>query len=146
MARPQFALLRAIAPQSSSNSRAWRRLRIDSLEDRTAPAAFTPGNLVVLRVGDGTNTLNTTAAAVSLVEMTTGGGSVQSISLPSTGSIEFTLRGAASTEGILTRSSNGEFLTFGGYRAALSDANPSAATTVDRVIGKVGFDGVVNTS
>src|SRR5689334_2053035 len=49
-------------------------------------ASFTTGNLVVLRVGDGTGALSSASAAVFLDEFTAGGGTVQSLPLPTAAS------------------------------------------------------------
>ena len=47
-----------------------------------AAAAFTPGNVVVYRVGDGSGSLVNTGNAVFLDEYTTSGTLVQSIAMP----------------------------------------------------------------
>src|SRR6516165_1575326 len=50
-----------------------------------ASAPFTPGNLVIYRVGTGTGSLINTGNPVFLDEYTPGGVLVQSIALPTTG-------------------------------------------------------------
>ena len=45
-------------------------------------ADFTPGNLVVLRVGDGSGTLSSAATPVFLDELTPSGALVRSVPLP----------------------------------------------------------------
>ncbi len=147
MLPPLFSALRRPLLSTPKSHRKAPRLRIDILEAREVPAAFTPGNLVVLRVGDGTNTLYTTAAAVSLLEFPTSpGAAIQTINLPSAGSDQITLRGGLTSEGILTRSSNSEYLTFGGYRTSVGTANPTTSASIDRVIGMVGHDAIVSTA
>lgn len=120
-----------------------------------AQSAVNAGNLVVLRVGDGSSTLGTTAAAVNLLEVNlnpaagTVGSVVQTLPLSSAGATALTLRGSATTEGILNTSANGQLITFGGYRANAGAANPSTAssTSVNRVIGVLDLTtGAVNTS
>lgn len=126
-----------------------RKMLVEALESRRVMDAFGVGNLLVLRVGDGTSTIGTNAAAVSLLEYTPTGTLVQTINVPSTGAGALTLRGSSTTEGILTVSSNGQLVTFGGYRADNGAANPTAVGTsgdVDRAIGVVDALGTVTTS
>src|SRR5689334_8548217 len=83
-------------------------------------AAFTLGDLVVVRVGDGSAALNGNATAAFLDEYTTSGVLVQSIPLPtvaSGGNQPLTLSGSATSEGFLALSQNGMYLTLGGYAA-----------------------------
>lgn len=82
----------------------------------TYASSFTPGDLVIYRVGDGAAALGTTTAAVFLDEYTPLGTLVQSIPLTTSGSGVITAVGNASTEGILTRSQDGEKLIFTGYQ------------------------------
>lgn len=123
-----------------------------------AQQAFTPGNLVVLQVGDGTSTLGPTAAPVSVVEFTTAGVQVGSpLALPSTtvpGTFNlgnFSLGGAVKTEGGLRLSADGHYLTAIGYDAAVGTAggsgvggvgsnttiSNSASTVINRVIARI---------
>lgn len=111
-------------------------------------AAITPGDLVIYRVGDGSSALGTTATAVFLDEYTPLGSLVQSIVSPTTGVAAMTAGGNATTEGIISRSQDGNSLVFGGYRANVAAANPGAAApgTVNRVIGTLNASGTLNTS
>ncbi len=114
-------------------------------------AAFTPGNLVIYRVGDGVAALGSTATAVFLDEYTTAGIFVQSIALPTTVSGAnriLTASGTATSEGLLTRSVNGNYLILTGYNAALATASITTSTsaTVNRVIGRVDASGSVDTT
>ncbi len=112
---------------------------------------FTPGNVVVVRVGDGSAALNNTAHAVFLEEYTsTGGSPVQTIAMPTSISgtnKRFSIQGNNATVGYLALSQNGQYLALTGYDAApgTSSAAMSAATT-QRVIGVVDYRGVINTS
>ena len=122
-------------------------LALEGLENRVVPTAFTPGNLLVLRVGDGSATVGTSAAAVSLVEVTPAGVVRQTVALDNTGALATTLRGSATTEGLLSRSPDGHLVTFGAYRVDAGAANPSAGSgaasgQVPRVIGVVPTSGV----
>jgi hypothetical protein len=121
-----------------------------------AQTPVTPGNLVVLRVGDGQSSIATLASAVNLLEINLNpsapggvGAVVQTIPVSSSGPSALTLRGTATTEGMLNTSVNGQLITFGGYRANVGAANPSAAASsaVNRVIGVLDLStGTVNTS
>lgn len=101
-------------------SRARVRLRPGvsdpALEDRVAMAAFTPGNVVIQRVGDGLSALTNNGAKVFLDEFTPDGVLVQSIEMPSFGSSpNLVASGLGVTEGLLTRSVDGRFLALAGY-------------------------------
>ncbi len=116
-------------------------------------ADFTLGNLVVSQVGlDGSTTALTNAAtAVSLKEFTTGGAAVQTINLPTTTSganRSITNSGTATSEGMLTLSANGNFLTYGGYNASVGTLGIAATTSLanPRVVAVIGSNGVANTS
>lgn len=114
-------------------------------------AALTPGNLVVVQVGDGAGSLGSAATASFLKEFTLGGSLVQTINMPTVASglnQALTLSGTATSEGFLTLSANGQFLTLGGYGAVPGTANVTTAnpTTVNRVVGRVDMNGNVDTS
>lgn len=117
-----------------------------------AQTAFKQGNIVVLRVGNGTTTLANTGNAVFLDEYTPVGVKVQSIALPTTasgGNNPLVLSGTASSEGSLTRSANGKYLAIVGYSTTPPYASSLSATTgtaVPRAIGIIDYTGNVNTS
>ncbi|MEI7663124.1 MAG: DUF3616 domain-containing protein, partial [Bacteroidota bacterium] len=117
-----------------------------------AYSQFTPGNLVVYRVGDGVNALANTGNAVFLDEYTTAGVFVQSVAMPTavTGSNQpLVAAGNASSEGLMTRSADGQYLVMAGYAATLPNATnltSSASATTPRVIGVVNAAGVINTT
>lgn len=112
--------------------------------------AFSSGNLVVLQVGDGAAALSGTAQTSSLREFTRTGTAVQTIGLPtltSPAQRALTFSGTATSEGALTLSADGRYLTLAGYDAAPgSIISNTTAAAVNRVIGRVGLDGVVDTS
>ncbi len=121
-----------------------------SLADVCAAAAFTPGNLVVVRVGDG-GALGSGAVPVHLDELTTAGTLVQSIAMPTTPSgtsHALVLGGSSTTEGHLFRSTDGRYLTLGGYDAA--PGTPSVASTstatAARVVARVDALGLIDTT
>jgi beta-lactamase superfamily II metal-dependent hydrolase len=112
-------------------------------------AAFTPGNIVVYRVGDGTAALASSATAVFLDEYTVTGTLVQSIALPTSASSPqhiCTASGTAATEGFLSRSQNGQYLAVPCYDAALATASITTSTTIARVIGRMDRNGSIDTS
>jgi hypothetical protein len=114
-------------------------------------AAFTPGDLIVLRVGDGVTALSTAAAACYLEEYTAAGTLVQTIPMPTAvggGNNALTLGGSSTAEGFLELSGNGQLLTLAGYNAVPGTAGPGGASisTVNRVVGVVSLNGTVDTS
>jgi hypothetical protein len=119
-----------------------------TLPQVTAAAAFTPGNLVVLRVGSGTGAISNVATAVFLDEYNTAGTLVQTVAIPSTGAAAMTVSGTATSEGVLSLSQDGSKICFAGYRKDAGQANPvtDLPATTNRVVGLVGADGVVDTA
>ena len=78
-------------------------------------AQFTAGDLVVVRVGDGTTTLANSTGPISLLELNTSGTMIGSpISVPSgTGGLQ--ISGTATSEGQLVLNANHTALTLAGY-------------------------------
>ncbi len=110
---------------------------------------FTPGNLVVIRVGNGTDTLSGAAARVYLDEYSISGVLVQSIAMPTVangGNHRFTLTGSSNSEGELSLSANGQYLSLAGYDADLGFPSVATDTTPGRTVARVGADGIPNTS
>jgi hypothetical protein len=114
--------------------------------------AFTAGNLVIYRVGDGAASLTTPGAAVFIDEYTLTGTLVQSKAMPtaiSGSNKRLIASGTASSEGLITRSPNGKYLAVTGYDRDLGQAGNISATTsaaVPRTIGILDNAGVINTS
>lgn len=121
--------------------------------------AFTEGNLVVYRAGDGALSLSTdNAVAVFLCEYTTAigqGPPVQSLSVSGITASGGTATGANGlTEGFLTRSPNGLYLALTGYNAAVgppvvatttsNSTTPPPTQIVARVVGIVDSGGRLN--
>jgi hypothetical protein len=96
---------------------------------------FTPGNLVVVRVGDGTAALSANGAAVFLEERATGG----TLAGPILAVPNLVVSGSATSEGALCLSGNGLFLTIAGYNAPAGTASlpTSPSASFARVIGMV---------
>lgn len=115
-----------------------------------AQADFAPGNIVVLRVGDGSAALVNTGSPVFLDEYTVSGTLVQSIPMPTVANGSnraFFLSGTASSEGLLTRSSDGRYLMLFGYAStAASSLSGTASATVNRVVARIGSDESIDTS
>ena len=112
---------------------------------------FTPGNVVVARVGDGTAALTGSATAVFLLEYTPAGTLVQTIALPSTATLPqraLTASGTSTSELGLTRSADGRYLILTGYDAApgLASITGTASSATPRVIGRIAPDGSFDTS
>src|ERR1700712_5495087 len=88
----------------------------------SAATAFTPDDLVVYRVGDGSTALSSAAAPVFLDEHTPAGSLVQSVPLPTAASganRPLPAAGSSSSEGLLTLSADGRYLVAPGCSAAV---------------------------
>ena len=114
-------------------------------------AAFTPGNIVVYRVGDGAAALTNAATAGFLDEYTTAGVLVQSIPLPTavSGSDKrVTNAGTSTSEGLLTRSTDGQYVLVTGYDAAVGTAGIAATTAAvaNRTVARIDYNGTINSS
>ena len=106
-----------------------------------AQSPFTPGNIVVVRVGAG-DSLTNASTAVFLDEYTTGGSLVQSVAIPASSSgsnAPLTLSGTAASEGSIVNSADGRYLTLAGYGIAPGTAsvNSSTSATVNRVVARI---------
>jgi hypothetical protein len=114
---------------------------------------FTPGNIVVYRIGDGTIDMATLTAVtrnngqpVFLDEYTTAGVKVQSILMPSVVNRQnkSLVATRATMEGLMTLSTNGQYLVLTGYNGSIgTNALTSGAS---RTVGLVKFDGTINTT
>jgi hypothetical protein len=116
-----------------------------------ASAAFIPGNLVVLQAGDGTASLSGNATPVVLREMQTNGTVVSSVVMPiaaSGANQPFTVSGSATSEGFLTLSSDGQYLTAAGYGVIPGTVTPqtSTAATAPRVVARIDMNQNVDTT
>jgi Bacterial Ig-like domain/Lamin Tail Domain/Carboxypeptidase regulatory-like domain/Calx-beta domain len=121
------------------------------LLNRTDAAALTPGNLVIYRVGDGSAALTANATAVFLDEYTPGGTLVQSIAMPTVvngSNKRLTASGTATSEGLMTLSTDGKYLAAPGYDAATGTTGITTSTSasVNRVIARVDSSGAVDTT
>jgi hypothetical protein len=110
------------------------------------PAPFTPGNMIVYRVGDGSAVLTTAAAPVFLDEYTLNGTLVQSIAMPKVANGNnktLTARGLGGGrfEGMINLTSDGRNLVVPGINAAVG-----TTTSPGAVMGLLDFNARINTS
>jgi hypothetical protein len=111
--------------------------------------AFTPGNIVVERLGDGTQALANTGDTIFFDEYTTTGGAgqtpVNSLQISNNGASALIDNGTASTGGAITLSPDGELLCFPGYATnePFSESLSTTTTTaVPRGVGTLNANGV----
>jgi len=107
-------------------------------------ASFTPGNLAVLRIGDGVNPLVNSAGAVSILEAATNGGVVQTFAIDSsTNGNGINISGSATSEGQLVTDTSKTALSFGGYWILGGSGSLSSRSSANapRVWGKLANDG-----
>lgn len=105
-----------------------------------ASAAFSPGNVVVSRLGDGTAALSSAAAQTTIVEydLTPGSSPVSTLSLASGAtSPRLTNSGNSTSECFLTLSTNGQYLTLAGYDAAAGTASVATAAGITRNVAVI---------
>jgi len=110
-------------------------------------AQFVPGRLAVLRVGDGSGTISSAATPVFVDEYAlsgTGQSATYSVAIPTAGLDALTLSGTATSEGAITRSVDGRYLTFAGYNAnaALASVAGTTAANVNRGVGVLDVAGI----
>ncbi|HVN86323.1 MAG TPA: hypothetical protein VMW17_15930 [Candidatus Binatia bacterium] len=115
---------------------------------------FTSGNVVVYRVGDGSGTLTDNGNPVFLDEYNVRGTSatlVQSIAMPTqaSGAQMQLIATSNSSEGLIARSTDGQYILLTGYASDLGGnaaLDTVDATTVPRTVGRVKYDGTIDTS
>src|SRR5580704_5387027 len=97
-------------------------LTVLALGTNVFAAAFTAGNIVIYRVGDGTQTLTNIGNTVFLDEYTQAGTWVQSIMMPTNwygANAPLIGDGSDFAEGLMTRSEDGRFIALTGFGATL---------------------------
>ena len=114
-------------------------------------AAFAPGNIVVVRYGDGSAALTNAGTSIFLDEYTPSGALVQTIPLPTSTSganKRIVGSGTAATEGLMTLSADGRCLVIPGYDAAPGTASITGSTSaaVNRVIAKIDSTGLIDST
>jgi hypothetical protein len=114
-------------------------------------SSLTPGDVVVYRVGSGSEALSGSATSAYLDEFQPSGGSAaETLAFPTTtvGSNKpLVASGSASSEGLLTLSANGEYLMATGYNTTVGqlEVSNTKATSAPRTVGRVSGAGVINT-
>lgn len=104
---------------------------------------FTGGNVVVVRVGTGLETLVNTGAPVFLDEYTPNGVFVSQTVISTTAAAPnkiLILGGTGTTEGLLMRSTDGHYLTLAGYDRILGQTGAlsgTASAVVNRTIARI---------
>ena len=93
----------------------------------TAGTVFSSGTLVVERVGNGTATLGSTAAQISVLEVTTAGSLTQTITLPTSGNDQQSESGNSIASGYLH--TYGGYVSVPGYNAAAGTASVASSNT-----------------
>ena len=96
-----------------------------------AQTPYAAGNLVVLRVGDGTAALSSSSTSIYLDEYSTSGSLVQVHPVPVSGANVLTNSGSATSEGQITLSPDSYYLLLAGYNTGpgtASIANTSSST------------------
>lgn len=113
---------------------------------------YVEGNVILVRVGTGLDVLSNTGSPVFLDEYSPTGTFVSQTVLPTTvnGANQIlVLSGTATTEGMITRSLDGFYLTIAGYNRSLGLIGSLPTTTsasVPRTIGRIDASKVVNTT
>jgi len=102
-------------------------------------AAFTEGNLLVERLGDGSTTLSSAAFPIAILEVTTAGSLAQTISLPSSGSDRQTDAGTSTSHGFLNTYAG--LVSVPGYDAAAGTGSVASSNT--KVNSFLGVSGAV---
>jgi hypothetical protein len=104
-----------------------------------ATQQFFPGNLAVLRIGDGVESLSSHGNSVFVDQFKTNGAFLGSVAIPANDTNALIISGSASSEGALTRSPDGRLLVLAGYHLALSNSSASlagsSALNVPRALG-----------
>ncbi len=114
-------------------------------------APFTPGNVVVYRVGDGAAGLLNTGAAVFLDEFSPSGALVQSVPLPATAignNRQLIASGTSTSEGLLSRTADGQCLLAAGYARDLGGVgslSSTAGAAVPRTVALIGASASIDT-
>ncbi|MET0591631.1 MAG: hypothetical protein ABW133_02955 [Polyangiaceae bacterium] len=108
-----------------------------------------PPTFRVVRVGDGTTSLSASSTPAFVEERRWDGSLVDTIALPVTtngAQGALTLSGIATSEGALSLSLDGRYLTLAGYDAAPGRSSVAQTTDVDRIVARIDAAGNVDTT
>jgi hypothetical protein len=106
------------------------------------PTGFVPGNIVVSRVGTGASALTSNATPIFITEIDEVTGTQSYLlPMPTTGVNRLLAHGTATSEGYLTRNSNGS-VVIAGYDAPTtqSSVNGTTSSSVNRVVNEIDPD------
>ncbi len=121
-----------------------------SASTATGATSFSPTSLVLTRVGDGAAALTGPAASVFLDEYTQTGSYLDSLAMPTSaagGNFTLTMSGTSTSQGHLTRSVDGRYLTLTGFDAPVGTSGAASNSGFrGRTIGRVDVLGNVNTT
>jgi len=121
-------------PGTQLGSLAYAGASFETLEGRALLATFSPGNLVIERIGDGATALGSTAAAVAVLEVNPSGTVVQTLTSQFTGDNLLTDSGTATSNGYV--GVNGQYLAVAGYNAAVGTASVTSQNNkVTNIVG-----------
>ncbi|HSY76651.1 MAG TPA: hypothetical protein VK890_07335, partial [Bacteroidia bacterium] len=118
-------------------------------------AQFTPGNIVIERLGDAVYPSGTSnAVPIYLDEYTTTGTYVQTVALPTTtanGNYMITENGSAAKSALMSRSANGQYICISGYMDTINAVNVSNTSTggpdfIPRNVATVDYNGNINST
>ncbi|MGA2496928.1 MAG: hypothetical protein ABSH20_04270 [Tepidisphaeraceae bacterium] len=115
-------------------------------------ADMTPGDLLIYRVGDGSASLVKTGNPVFLDEYSQSGTLVASFAVPTTPSganHSLFASGTATSEGMLTLSADGRYVSFTGYESLSAGAGSLASSLAadnNRVVGLIDAHGNIDTT
>ena len=94
--------------------------------------SFTPGNLALLRIGNGTEVLTNSGNTMFVDQYTPSGVFVNSSAVPDTGTGALLVSGVSGSEGGLTRSLDRSLLVLAGYN--LRDRHPTGVERDDGLV------------
>lgn len=113
---------------------------------RTLTVVAPSPHLVLVRIGDGTQTLTANGNTVFLDQYSASGSLVQSVTIPDSGSTPLILTPVTTSDGALSRSPDGKLLGLAGYKVARlsSSSQPSTASSATVPRAGVTVDGAGN--
>jgi hypothetical protein len=113
-----------------------------------ARAQFSPGNIVVVRVGDGSTALSGSAFPVSLLEYTSTGSLISTTNIPTAdagSNLGLTQSGSDFSEGMLSLSGDGRYLALCGYNASPGTATVASGNNLG-VIARIDYNFNINSA
>ncbi len=122
----------------------------DLATDAAPDASGSARELWILRVGEGMAALTNASTALFIERRSAGDGATRGAAFPlpvamAGANRPVTLSGTATSEGALTRSVDGRYVTLAGYGAAPGMAS-IASSTLERVVARVAADGAVDST